>query len=109
VFVAGPINIKSLHKDVVKYIDKIIKNNISIIIGDKDGVDKLVQEYLDNKKYKNVEIFGDEKDIVDKASMGFIIWDARCIMTSSNIDKLLSQQKSVYVYLIPTNTCFKVK
>ncbi|MFW2077194.1 hypothetical protein ACG94X_05580 [Acinetobacter sp. ULE_I010] len=57
VFIAGSISIKNINQAFLSRIDNIIHENLSIIIGDADGVDKSIQEYLSLKKYKNVKVF----------------------------------------------------
>jgi len=57
VFISGSISIKRLPKEVLKSIDKIIAKNFKILIGDANGVDKLVQNYCLKKQYFNVTVY----------------------------------------------------
>lgn len=61
IFICGSIAIKELDETFKKRLDDIIEKEYNILIGDAEGIDKLVQEYLD-KRYKNVTIYyvGDE-------------------------------------------------
>ena len=52
VFIAGSLSIKNINQVFLSRIDNIINENLSIIIGDADGVDKSIQEYLFDKKYE---------------------------------------------------------
>lgn len=57
VFIGGSRKITRLAKEVQAYIDKIVKHNNKIIIGDANGIDKAIQIYLKNLGYQNVEVF----------------------------------------------------
>ncbi|UIZ98607.1 hypothetical protein [Acinetobacter johnsonii] len=57
VFIAGSLSIKNINQVFLSRIDNIINENLSIIIGDADGVDKSIQEYLFDKKYEYVTVF----------------------------------------------------
>lgn len=57
VFIAGSLSIKKINPSFLSRIDNIINENLSIIIGDADGVDRSIQEYLSLKKYQNVTVF----------------------------------------------------
>jgi hypothetical protein len=45
------MSIKKLDELVIESLDKIIFNNFEVLVGDADGVDKLVQEYFFNQDY----------------------------------------------------------
>jgi hypothetical protein len=57
IFVAGSISIKSLNEKELLYIDEIIKNEQTILIGDALGVDKAVQEYLLKHNYQKIIVY----------------------------------------------------
>ena len=57
VFVSGSMSIKKLDNLAIQSLNKIISKNIQVLVGDANGVDKLVQEYLSNKRYYNVIIY----------------------------------------------------
>ncbi len=57
VFIAGSINIKTLHSAVKERIDKIIALNYHIIVGDANGVDAAIQLYLSQNKFDNVTVY----------------------------------------------------
>ena len=46
VFIAGPIAVKQLDSNIIQRLDSIIRNNCTVLVGDANGVDKLVQQYL---------------------------------------------------------------
>lgn len=54
---------KNLSDDIKNELDKHIKSNTKIIVGDAPGIDRQVQDYLKNKKYSNVEIYSPGKEV----------------------------------------------
>ena len=56
VFISGSMSIEKLDELVIESLDKIIFNNLEVLAGDADGVDKLVQEYFFHRNYFNVII-----------------------------------------------------
>jgi len=57
VFISGSIAITQLSNDVKESIDKIITNQLEILVGDADGIDKLVQNYCLEKNYFNITVY----------------------------------------------------
>ncbi|MCX7791818.1 MAG: hypothetical protein N2378_14340 [Chloroflexaceae bacterium] len=57
IFIGGSRKISRLSKDVLKRIDNIINNDLTVLVGDANGVDKCVQKYLFQKNYRNVIVF----------------------------------------------------
>lgn len=57
VFISGSIAVKIIPRDVETSINKIIEQNISILVGDADGMDTMVQNYCKKKNYKNVTVY----------------------------------------------------
>lgn len=57
VFISGSISISKLSDDVRESIDKIILNNLHILIGDADGIDTMVQKYCATMNYFNVTVY----------------------------------------------------
>lgn len=57
VFLAGARNITNLDIAVKKRLVNMTKNNISILVGDANGVDKEVQEVFKSINYNNVIIY----------------------------------------------------
>ena len=51
VFISGSIAIKKLPLEVIGSIKKIIDNNFEILVGDADGIDKLIQDYCLSENY----------------------------------------------------------
>ena len=57
-FISGSISIESLPKEIDKSLYKAQDNEVTILIGDAPGVDKLIQERLkNNNQYFNVTIY----------------------------------------------------
>lgn len=57
VFISGSIKINQLPKIVEKSLDKIINNDMEILVGDADGIDKMVQNYCKRVNYSNVTVY----------------------------------------------------
>lgn len=57
VFVAGPRAVSRLNKDVQKRLENIIKNNLTILVGDANGIDKQVQSLCYSLNYHKVKVF----------------------------------------------------
>jgi len=57
VFVSGSISINKLPDIVKNSLDKIIENNLIILVGDASGIDTLVQNYCNDKKYFNIIVY----------------------------------------------------
>lgn len=57
----SPYYRKSLSKGLKNDINKEIKKNSTIIVGDAPGIDRQVQDYLKKKNYKNVEVYSPGK------------------------------------------------
>jgi len=57
VFIGGSRHVSRLSAAVRERIDNIVAKNLSVVIGDANGVDKAVQTYLHGKGYSNVEVF----------------------------------------------------
>ncbi|MEG4445101.1 hypothetical protein QUB47_23740 [Microcoleus sp. AT9_B5] len=56
VMISGSRSIKDISAGLPS-IDRIMELNFSVIVGDADGVDKLVQEYLRRSNYLNVKVY----------------------------------------------------
>jgi hypothetical protein len=57
VFISGSISIKKLPQEVKNSINKIIEQNLEILVGDANGIDTLVQNYCLSLNYYNVTIY----------------------------------------------------
>lgn len=60
VFVAGPRALKSLTKSVEERLSNIIENNITVLIGDANGVDKIAQQFFCTNNYSNVIVYASQ-------------------------------------------------
>ncbi|MCH5323147.1 MAG: hypothetical protein J1E31_06225 [Helicobacter sp.] len=56
IFICGSIAIKELNETIKKKLDDVIEKKYDVLVGDAEGIDKMVQEYL-GKRYKNVTIY----------------------------------------------------
>ncbi len=57
VFISGSIAIKSIPPCVEDSINRIIDQNIQILVGDADGIDTMVQNLCKRKSYSNVTVY----------------------------------------------------
>ncbi len=57
IFISGSMRIKNIHSLVIERIENIIKEQFTILVGDADGVDALIQKILADKSYENVKVF----------------------------------------------------
>lgn len=140
VFIGGSRQVSRLNADVRGRLDRIIGNQLPVVVGDANGADKAVQRYLHEKGYQQVEVFrcgpecrnnlarwpehhvdvkaGDRgfafyaaKDAVMArvASVGLMIWDRESVGTLLNVSRLVDQQKTAVVYIVPEKRFLDVK
>lgn len=57
VFIAGSRSLSKLNAQVRERLDNIMKQNLTVLIGDANGIDKAVQRYLAAHKYQPVHIY----------------------------------------------------
>lgn len=60
VFIAGPRAIRSLNTEVTQELHKIVDQNITVLLGDANGVDKQLQKFFYGLNYTNVIIYASE-------------------------------------------------
>ena len=68
VFMSGKVQVDGEILDdipdgVKREIDKIVKSNAKIIVGDAPGADTAIQKYLDNLDYKNVKVYTADPEV----------------------------------------------
>lgn len=81
VFIGGSRKIRHLSKDILKRIDNIINNDLTVLIGDANGADKCVQKYLFQEDYKNVIVFC--TGLSCRNNMGN--WETRNVEVNNNV------------------------
>src|SRR4030066_2036363 len=57
IFIGGSRRITKLNNDITGRIDNIMQNGYTVLLGDANGADKLVQKYLQEKRYRNVLVY----------------------------------------------------
>jgi hypothetical protein len=57
VVLGGSRQITHLNEDIKQRVDRIVRQQFSIVLGDANGADKAFQKYLSDLGYKNVEVF----------------------------------------------------
>lgn len=93
VFVSGKVSYdEPLNDDMKAEIDKIIKANSQVLIGDAPGADTRVQEYLAEKGYLNVTVFTTDKHVRNNVGD----WPVQTISGNGNTEeKLIRRQKDI--------------
>jgi hypothetical protein len=78
VFIGGSRRVARLNADVRRRIDRVIEQDLPVLIGDANGADKAIQKYLQSRGYKAVEVFcsaGECRNNIGK-------WPIRSVPTS---------------------------
>lgn len=57
IFIAGSIAIKQLSPDVKARLNNIIASNFTVLLGDANGVDSVVQAFLHTAAYPHVQVY----------------------------------------------------
>lgn len=57
VFIAGPRVLSSLDKEVQNRLLNIIDHDLTVIVGDANGIDQAVQQFLHDRHYRNVIVY----------------------------------------------------
>ncbi len=57
VFVAGSRALSKLNAQVKERLDNIVKQNLTVLVGDANGADKAVQRYLAERSYQHVVVY----------------------------------------------------
>jgi len=128
VFISGSIEIKKLDNLVIESLNKIIKNNLIVLVGDANGVDSLIQEFFVKKGYFNVITYSiyqtprnlfspyfkvkniktslkgrkaqEKKDeaMTIDSDYSFVIWNGKSKGSFNNILRALELNKKVKIY-----------
>ena len=126
IFIGGSKSIGKLNLKVEKVLDRIIRNNHNILIGDCYGADLAVQRFLSARGYKNVTVYTAckmarnnagwwnesriptektgfsshrQKDIamIKDCDFGIMIWDGKSKGTFADIEDMEKAKKKVVV------------
>jgi adenine-specific DNA-methyltransferase len=57
VFIGGSRRLTHLPDSVRQRLDRIVEQNLPVLVGDANGADKAVQSYLHSRQHKNVTVF----------------------------------------------------
>ncbi len=90
VFISGSISIKKLPKEVIESIEKIIENQIHVLVGDADGIDTLIQNFCLSENYTNLTVYSISAIPRYKASDEF---NFKHIFPDENIKKERARQQ----------------
>lgn len=127
VFISGSISIKKLPQIAIDKLNRIMEQNFTVIVGDANGIDTLVQNYLADNSYSNVNIYHSgnyirnnvanwptisvpsmnltgralytlkDKEMAKDADFGMMIWDGQSKGTKANITEMTKLGKHFYV------------
>jgi hypothetical protein len=138
VFIGGSRAISRLNPVIRERLDDLMRRGCSILIGDANGADKMVQQYLADQGYRDVLIYcmsrcrnnvgnwpikrveSDSKTkdfayyaakdsaMARDAKCGVMLWDGASKGTLSNIQNLIGLGKKVLVYLSTAQSFIKL-
>lgn len=80
-FIAGPRAITRLNNPIIKKLKNIADKNISVLIGDANGIDKAIQYYFNDNEYKNVLIYASQ----GKARNNIGNWKIKNVIVPPNV------------------------
>lgn len=139
VFVGGARAVKFLDPHVQNRLMGLLDKKMTILVGDANGVDCLVQQYAHERNYPDVMVYASDgkprnnlgdwpvvsvnagkrtgfafytmKDMAmaNESDYGFMIWNGESKGTLNNILNLVKQNKKALVYLIPRKSFFCIK
>ena len=81
IFIGGSKTINVLDENVKSILNRIYKNNNTVLIGDCFGVDKIVQNYFADLKYPKVKIYVSGNKVRNNVGK----WKVKNISVSSEI------------------------
>ena len=93
VFISGKVSYDEPLNDAMKEeVDKIIRAQSQVLIGDAPGADTRVQEYLAEKGYSNVVVFTTDPKVRNNVGN----WEVRSIDHNGQTEeRLIRQQKDI--------------
>lgn len=81
VFIAGPRAITKLNNMIEERLKNIYTSNISVLVGDAAGIDKVVQEFYHNLNYSDVNVYA----VNGKARNNIGSWPVKNVEVEKNI------------------------
>lgn len=75
IFIAGPLAIKKLDNNIINKLTDMKEKEYRILVGDANGIDKLIQTFYSNLKYDNVTVYVSGK----KTRNNLFKWDTKFI------------------------------
>lgn len=81
VFIAGPRKISRLTGSVQARLNNICNKNLSVVVGDANGIDKAVQQYFYERQYEDICIFATQ----GKARNNIGNWKVENVKVPDNI------------------------
>lgn len=93
VFVSGKVSYnEKLPKTIADELERVIKSNAKIIIGDAPGADTRAQEYLSDKNYNNVEVYTTDSKVRNNVGN----WEVKTISGNGFTDEReIRRQKDI--------------
>jgi hypothetical protein len=131
VFIGGSRAVSRLPSVVREKLDDLINRNCTILVGDANGADKVVQQHFAQRGYSHVIVYcmdhcrnnlggwplrqvsrpGARKDftyyavkdaaMTQDAKCGVMLWDGKSKGTLNNVQHLINEGKKTLVYFAP--------
>jgi hypothetical protein len=138
VFIGGSRAISRMTPIIRERLDDLMRRECQILVGDANGVDKMVQQHFASRGYAHVIVYSmancrnnvgnwprrtvespakakgfayyAAKDLAmaRDAQCGVMLWDGASKGTLNNVQNLISAEKKVLVYLSATQSFFKL-
>lgn len=90
IFISGSISLKHLPEKVRnESLCKIIQNNLTVLVGDADGIDKLIQQFFYSLGYLNVKVYSISEQPRNLMTSSFLV---ERVNVSNNITKERERQ-----------------
>lgn len=81
IFIGGAREIKILPEKVENKLKNIYNKNYSIVVGDANGIDKIVQQYFYSHNYNNIKVFASNGNARNNVGN----WEVENIKVSSKL------------------------
>lgn len=93
VFISGKVRYdEPLNRKMREEVDRIIRANAQVLIGDAPGADTRVQEYLASKNYDNVIVYTTDSQVRNNVGN----WAVKTISGNGNTEeRLIRRQKDI--------------
>jgi hypothetical protein len=138
IFLGGSRAVSHLNLQIREQLENLMNRRCTILIGDANGADKVMQKFFAEQNYSNVVVFcmnqprnnlgpwqtriikpdrakkdfayfsKKDREMAKEANCGLMLWDGESKGTLRNIMDLVCTHKKVLVYLAPTKKFYKL-